>query len=85
MLFIEIFDFKIIARNHLWYLCLDFSFNRKRDKRKIAKRTFQKMVKSEKNTFRNFLHPFGLLLNQPFVYSFVVKKFTHGDYRNFRF
>ena len=43
------------------------------------------MVNSEKNTFRNFLHPFGLLLNQPFVYSFAVKKFTHADYRNFRF
>ena len=52
-----------------------FSFNRKRGKRKILKRSFHKAAKSEKNIFRNILHPFELLLNQPFVYSFAVKKF----------
>lgn len=51
-----------------------FSCNRKRDTRKMLKRSFQKTAKSEKNIFRNILHPFELLLNQPFVYSFAVKK-----------
>ncbi|KEY18062.1 hypothetical protein HY04_05925 [Kaistella antarctica] len=40
----------------------------------MLKRSFQKTAKSEKNIFRNILHPFELLLNQPFVYSFAVKK-----------
>ena len=62
-----------------------FSFNRKRGKRKILKRSFQKTAKSEKNIFRNILQPFEFLVNQPFVYLFCGKKISLASCRNLQF
>ena len=79
----EIFDFKkrLIFKN--WFFFQDqsgslsfkaFSFNRKRGKRLLLKRSFSKECKKSKQFYTNILQPFEFLLTKTFAYSFAVKK-----------
>ena len=57
----------------------------KETKANSEKKIFKRLQKVKTIHCGTLLPPFEFLFNQPFVYSFAVKKFAHAVYRNFRF